>query len=103
MASMVILPIVLHLQVLIATAPTEGSSASGAASAVVMTIILTIVVIGAIMVAIAARRTAIGGRDSGAGLGPRIDRTRNVGSPSADAWSEAGRRMPVPPPEEDRT
>lgn len=102
-ASMVILRTVLHLQMLIATAPTEGTSASGGASAVVMTIILTLVIIGAIMLAIAARRTAMGGRDPGTHLRTSIDRTGRAGSRPTDAWSEAGRRMPVPPREEDRT
>ena len=103
--SMVILRIVLHLKMLTATttAPTGGTSASGAASAVVMAIILTLVIIGAIMLAIAARRTAMGGRNAGAHVRHDIGRARKAGIRPTDAWSEAGRRMPVPPPEEDRT
>lgn len=103
MGSMVILRIVLHLKMPLAAAPPEGTSAGGAASAVIMMIILTLVIIGAIMLAIAARRTSMGGRDSSADLRTFISRTRKAGSRPTDAWSEAGRRMPVPPPEEDRT
>lgn len=100
---MVILRTVLHLQMLLATAPPDGASVGSAAVAVVMAIILTLVLVGAIMMAIAARRTAMGGRDSSANLRHHIERSVRRGSRPTDAWSEAGRRMPIPPPEEDRT
>lgn len=101
--SMVILRTVLDLRIMLATAPSSGSAVRVGVSAVVMAIILTLAVVGAIMLAIAARRTAMGGRDSRTRLRPHIDRTRRAGERPTDAWSEAGRRMPVPPPDEERT
>jgi hypothetical protein len=98
---MVILRAVLYLRMPLATAPPPGSAVSVGVSAVVMVIILTIVVVGTVMLAIAARRAAMGGRDSSARLRPHVDRTRKAGDRPTDAWSEAGRRMPVPPPEEE--
>ncbi|MBU3728291.1 MAG: hypothetical protein FGM37_03455 [Phycisphaerales bacterium] len=89
----------LDLQMLLATVPSDGTPVSGAAGTVVMTIILTLVITGAIMLAVAARRSAMGGRDSSGGLRPRMDRMRKPGDPPMDAWREAGRRMPVPPRE----
>lgn len=101
--AMVILRMVSHLRMLLATAPPSGADVSFGVSAVAMAVILMIAVVGAIMLAIAARRTAIGGRDSRAHLRTSLDRLGKAGEAPADAWSEAGRRMPVPPREEDRT
>jgi hypothetical protein len=101
--SMVILRTVLDLRIMLVTAPPSGSAVSVGLSAVAMAIILTLVVVGAIMLAIAARRTALGGGDSRARLRPHIDRTRRAGERPTDAWSEAGRRMPVPPRDGERT
>lgn len=101
---MVILRIVLHLRITLATATPDGGPSIGAVGAVAMAVILTVAVVGAIMLAVAARRAATGGRDSGHSLRPYVDRSRKAGGPPTDAWSEAGRRMPVPPRErEDRT
>ena len=93
-----------HLRMLLATAPPSGADVSFGLSAVAMAVILMVAVVGAIMVAIAARRTAMGGRDSRAHLPSSRGRMRGAGEARPDAWSEAGRRMPVPPrEEEDRT
>lgn len=94
---MVILRVVLHLRMPLAAPPAQGSSVDGAVSALAMTVILTVVVGGAIMIAIAARRAATGGRGAGASLDPSASARRKAAVPPADAWSEAGRRMPVPP------
>jgi hypothetical protein len=88
---------------MLATAPPEGGPSGGAVSAVAIAVILTVTVVGAIMLAIAARRAAMGGRDSGRSLRPYVDRARRESGLPTDAWSEAGRRMPVPPRKEDRT
>lgn len=62
-----------------------------------MAVILTVVIVGAVMLAVAARRSAMGARDSAGSLRPHVGRSRKAGDPPGDAWSEAGRRMPVPP------
>lgn len=103
MGAMVILRIVLHLRMLLAGAPPSGGNLSFGVGAVAMAVILMLAVVGAIMLAIAARRTAMGGRDSRSQLRHSIDRARKAGEAPTDAWREAGRRMPVPPRErEDR-
>lgn len=99
---MVILHGVNHLRTLLGTVAPEGSVAGGAMISVAMAIILTVVIIGSIMLAIAVRRTAMGGGLSGQGTRPHIDRARKGRETPKDAWSEAGRRMPVPPRDEDR-
>lgn len=101
MGAMVILRIVLHLRMLSATAPPPGGNVSVGVSAVAMAVILTLAVVGAVMLAVAVRRTGMGGRDSRAHLRPYVDRARKAGGTPTDAWSEAGRRMPVPPREEE--
>jgi hypothetical protein len=97
---MVILRVVLHLRLLLATAPPSGSAVSIGVSAIAMVIILTVVVVGTVMLAIAARRMATGRRDYSPPARPPIGRARTAGERPVDAWSEAGRRMPVPPPDE---
>ncbi len=97
---MVILRVVLHLRLLMATTPPPGSTVSIGISALAMVIILTVVV-GTVMLAIATRRMATGRRDCGPPAGPSIGRARTARERPVDAWSEAGRRMPVPPREED--
>jgi hypothetical protein len=96
---MVILRAVLHLRLMLATAPPTGNTVGTTVSALAMAIILTVAVVGAVMLAIAARRTAMGSSGTSAHRRPRIDRARKSGERPIDAWSEAGRRMPVPPPE----
>ena len=99
--AMVILRMVSHLRMLLATAPPSGADVSFGLSAVAMAVILMVAVVGAIMVAIAARRTAMGGGDSRSHLPSSRGRMRGAGEAPTDAWSEAGRRMPVPPREEE--
>lgn len=101
MRAMVILRMVSHLRMPLAPAPPSGADASFGVSAVAMAVILTVAVVGAIMLAIAARRTAMGGRDSRAHLRSSSGRARKAADTPTDAWSEAGRRMPVPPREEE--
>lgn len=98
---MVILRVVLHLRLLLATTPPPGSTVSIGISALAMVIILTVVVVGTVMLAIAARRAAMGGRDSSARLRPHIGGSRKAAERPTDAWSEAGRRMPIPPRDEE--
>lgn len=100
---MVILRTVPHLRLMLQSAPPDGGPSGGAVSAVAMAVILTVVLVGAITLAVALRRTAMGGGDSSRSIRPYTDRARTRGEPPADAWTEAGRRMQVPPREEDRT
>lgn len=100
---MVILRIVVHLRMQLDTAPPAGSTVTGALSIAAMSVILTIVIVGAVLLARAARRSVMGDSHSGGSLRPRKDRARRGGDAPRDAWTEAGRRMPVPPPEEERS
>lgn len=103
MGSMVILRMVVHLRMQLGTAPPAGSTVTGAVSIAVMSVILTIVIVGAVLLARAARRSAMGDSHSGGSHRPHAGRSRRDGDAPRDAWTEAGRRMPVPPPEEERS
>ena len=103
MRSMVILRVVVHLRMQLDTAPPAGSTVTGAVSITVMSVILTIVIVGAVLLARAARRSAMGDRHAGRSLRPHTGRSGRGDDAPRDAWTEAGRRMPVPPPEEERS
>jgi hypothetical protein len=98
---MVILHGVNHLRTLLGIVAPEGSAVGGAVSSVAMAVMLTIVVVCSIMLAIAVRRSAMGGGVSGQGPRPHVGRSGKAREAPTDAWSEAGRRMPVPPREDE--
>ena len=83
-----------------AAVPASPSDMSRMVSGIAMAIILAVVGVGAIMVAVAARRAATRGSGSGRHSGARTGGARRNDGAATDAWAEAGRRMPVPPREE---
>jgi hypothetical protein len=97
---MVILRAMTHVGLPMAAVPASPSDMSRLVSGIAMAIILTVVGVGAIMVAIAARRAATRGSGSGRHSSTRAGGVRRAGGDPTDAWTEAGRRMPVPPREE---